>query len=124
MNQEEELEKTEPVTIEENSSDNLSGDTPKDSSEDRLTTVVEGYSIESDIEIPPIRQRKSNIWFKIANSMKINQSVFFPEQKDGNAFKAFLHKNDITYTSRSEGEGIRVWKLRKQNKKELQGESI
>ena len=85
----------------------------------KLVKEIDGFRIEEGVEVPAIRQKKSDIWFKIANSIKVNQSVYFPERKEGAAFTSFLHKNDISYTSRSEGEGMRVWKLRKQNKKEV-----
>ena len=92
INGEEELEETESGTVE-----------------------IDGYKIEGGIPIPSIRQRKSHIWHKIEESIKIGQSVFFEDKKEAAAFTSFFHKSGIPYTSRSEGGGVRVWKLRKQN---------
>ncbi len=127
INDEEGLEDTEPGTIEENFTDNGPPDDEEkftdnpstDDEENNLVVEIDGFRIEEGVPVPSIRQRKSNTWHKIAESIKIGQSVPFEDKKDGAAFTSFLHKNGIPYTSRSEGEGMRVWKLRKQNKKEV-----
>lgn len=98
-------------TLNEEFQDNL----PQEevSPEDSGSKEVEGFIIESDKEVPPVKQKRTRVWDKLASSMHVGDSVLF-DKKDANAFTSYLHKNEIPYTSRAEGEGkVRVWKLRK-----------
>lgn len=78
--------------------------------------TIEGQVIEYGIKPPPVRRQRAQRFEKIANAMKVGGSTFFEDKKEGNAFTSFLHRSEIPYTSRSEGNGMRVWKLRKSNK--------
>lgn len=76
-----------------------------------FATVIEGFKIESGIEVPPMKQRYSDVWSKIENSMKVGQSVLFPKQKAAWAFSSWLRRKGIPIVTRQVRGGIRIWKV-------------
>lgn len=62
----------------------------------------------------PIPMRPSRFkWGADMEIMRVGDSVFFPNKKDGEYFAGLLNRFGHGYLTEPENKGLRVWKVRK-----------
>ena len=74
--------------------------------------------IDKGIPIPPA-QRPPHKWGEVYKEMEEGDSVLFPSRKEASSFIMSLRKNKhnkgYTARTRKSEEGVRVWKVKKED---------
>lgn len=76
--------------------------------------MSDNLSIEKNVRIPFKNNQK---FYELMEKMDFGDSILFNTAKEANSLRACLRRNGFRTAIRKEGANLRVWKLKKSEKK-------